>query len=113
MCGAVQCGSVCRCCRAKLTRLWVSCVVTVPCQVGVRLDEPMGKGDGTAGGRRYFECDVHCGAFARPYNVNVGDYPEVDIFASDDDGEEGCGGCGDAACAGGSKPAGGDSDDEI
>ncbi len=75
----------------------------------------MGKGDGTAGGKRYFECEARCGAFARPHNVTVGDFPELDIFASDDEDADagGCGGCGDASC--GSKAAAGDaaSDDEI
>mmetsp|Transcript_76362 Transcript_76362/g.223947 ORF Transcript_76362/g.223947 Transcript_76362/m.223947 type:complete len:282 (-) Transcript_76362:97-942(-) len=53
--------------------------------VGVRLDEPQGQNDGTKDGKRYFECRPKCGCFARAANVRVGDYPERDPFASDDE----------------------------
>jgi len=54
--------------------------------IGVRLDEPQGQNDGTKDGKRYFECpgDKY-GLFAKPSNVRVGDYPELDPFASDDE----------------------------
>jgi len=59
--------------------------------VGVRFDEPVGKGDGTAGGKRYFDADPRYGAFARPHNVEVGDFPvQDDLFDSDlDDSDDG------------------------
>lgn len=54
--------------------------------IGVRLDEPQGQNDGTKDGKRYFDCpgDKY-GLFAKPENVRVGDYPELDPFASDDE----------------------------
>jgi len=54
--------------------------------IGIRLDEPQGNNDGTKDGKRYFECpgDKY-GVFAKPENVRVGDYPELDPFASDDE----------------------------
>lgn len=53
--------------------------------VGVKLDEPMGANDGTKDGKRYFDCGPKYGCFSRPENVNVGNYPERDPFASDDE----------------------------
>jgi tubulin-folding cofactor B len=54
--------------------------------IGIRLDEPQGNNDGTKDGKRYFECpgDKY-GVFAKAENVRVGDYPELDPFASDDE----------------------------
>lgn len=54
--------------------------------IGIRLDEPQGNNDGTTEGKRYFDCpgDKY-GVFAKPENVRVGDYPELDPFASDDE----------------------------
>lgn len=54
--------------------------------IGVCLDEPQGNNDGTKDGKRYFECtgDKY-GVFSKPANVRVGDYPERDPFASDDE----------------------------
>mmetsp|Transcript_23410 Transcript_23410/g.55247 ORF Transcript_23410/g.55247 Transcript_23410/m.55247 type:complete len:280 (-) Transcript_23410:74-913(-) len=54
--------------------------------IGVRLDEPQGNNDGSKEGERYFNCrgDKY-GCFARPDNVEVGDFPELDPFASDEE----------------------------
>ncbi|KAI9917744.1 hypothetical protein PsorP6_013120 [Peronosclerospora sorghi] len=44
--------------------------------IGVRLDQPLGKGDGTYQGRRYFDCQPLHGAIVRPERVNVdGEFP--------------------------------------
>ena len=52
--------------------------------VGVRLDEPLGKSNGTAQGVTIFECGENFGAFVRGKNVTVGDFPERDLMDDDD-----------------------------
>lgn len=46
--------------------------------VGVRLDDPFGKNDGTADGKRYFDCMPKCGVFLRPEKIQIGNYPAED-----------------------------------
>jgi len=55
--------------------------------IGIRLDEPLGQNAGEKNGKQYFDCNPKYGCFARIENVNVGDFPEIDPFASDDEDE--------------------------
>lgn len=48
--------------------------------VGVELDEPNGKNDGTVQGKRYFDCQDGYGVFARPGKVTM--------IESEDDGQQ-------------------------
>lgn len=48
--------------------------------VGVHLDEPMGKNDGSINGTRYWgePSDMKHGVLVRPERVDIGDYPPMD-----------------------------------
>lgn len=54
--------------------------------VGVTLDEPTGKNDGTVKGKRYFACGNAHGVFIRPERCEAGDFPPLDL--GDEDMEE-------------------------
>lgn len=56
--------------------------------VGVQFDEPVGKTDGSAKGKKYFDALPGFGGFIRGTNVQAGDFPERDIFDDDDDDSE-------------------------
>lgn len=56
--------------------------------IGIEYDEPLGKNNGTVQGVEYFKCGPNYGAFVRPTKVTVGDFPEEDLFNTDDELEE-------------------------
>lgn len=53
--------------------------------VGIEFDEPVGRNDGLIGLLRVFEAKPNHGSFVRPKQVEVGDFPELDPFASDEE----------------------------
>lgn len=53
--------------------------------VGIEFDEPVGKNDGLIGLLRVFEAKPNHGSFVRPKQVEVGDFPELDPFGSDEE----------------------------
>ncbi|KAL8996666.1 MAG: hypothetical protein Q9169_003890 [Polycauliona sp. 2 TL-2023] len=52
--------------------------------IGVKLDEPAGKNDGTVAGKRYFECGPQYGVFVRPERVEIGDWKELGLEEDDE-----------------------------
>ncbi|GAA5893766.1 hypothetical protein JCM5296_001128 [Sporobolomyces johnsonii] len=55
--------------------------------VGVEWDEPVGKNDGLVDGKRYFQTQPLRASFVRPDKVTLGDFPEIDPFAEDEEME--------------------------
>lgn len=58
--------------------------------IGIILDEPVGKNDGSVGAKRYFECERARGVFVRPDRVEKGDWGVLGVGGEegDDDLEE-------------------------
>jgi tubulin-folding cofactor B len=54
--------------------------------IGVTLDEPTGKNNGSTKGKQYFECGNNCGVFVRPERCEAGEFPALDL--GDEDMEE-------------------------
>jgi len=56
--------------------------------IGIALDEPTGKNDGSVKGERYFQCEKNRGIFVRADRVEVGDWGELGLEEDDPDMEE-------------------------
>ncbi|XP_037712624.1 tubulin-folding cofactor B [Drosophila subpulchrella] len=52
--------------------------------IGIEYDEPLGKNNGSFGGKAYFSCAPNYGGFVSPLSVTVGDFPPEE-FNTDDE----------------------------
>ncbi|KAB8228705.1 hypothetical protein ETB97_010577 [Aspergillus alliaceus] len=57
----------------------------MPIWVGIELDEPTGKNDGSVGGKRYFTCPNKAGIFVKPEKVEIGDFPPLGLDDLEDE----------------------------
>ena len=56
--------------------------------IGIALDEPTGKNDGSVKGERYFQCELNKGVFVRADRVVVGNFDVLALEEDDPDMEE-------------------------
>ena len=56
--------------------------------IGIELDEPTGKNDGSVKDERYFQCAKNRGVFVRAEKVEVGKFEELGLEDEDSDMEE-------------------------
>ena len=56
--------------------------------IGIALDEPTGKNDGSVKDVKYFQCERNRGVFVRADRIEVGDFGELGLEDEDPDMEE-------------------------
>ena len=53
--------------------------------IGINLDEPTGKNDGSIKGKRYWQGRPNHGVLVRPDRVEIGNFPPLDDFGDDEE----------------------------